>query len=90
MHDQSPMHFQVATRDIVCLRPAQRLQIEILRQQLRKKIEDSMKVETSIKNSPAAQPLLELFEHLPLWLSRYPLEVSQRCKVLEQLLVVAL
>lgn len=85
LHDSHPLHFQLATRDIDCLKPGQRQYIERLRQQLRQQLGALL----SSTSSPASLPTLELFEHLPRWLAAYPLDEQQRCETLARLLTIA-
>ena len=81
LHESHPLHFQLATRDAGCLKPSQRQYIDRLRQQVQHKLHALLGAadQTSVAS-------LELFEHLPLWLSRYPLNERQRCETLVRLL----
>ncbi|WPC03869.1 helix-turn-helix domain-containing protein [Pseudomonas benzenivorans] len=85
LHESHPLHFQLATRDAGCLKPSRRQYIDRLRQQVQRKLYALLG--TTGCNAPdQSVATLELFEHLPLWLSRYPLNERQRCETLVRLL----
>lgn len=81
-----PLHFQLATRDVGCLRPEQRQYIERLREQLRQQLNTLLCATGFTNPNQAGIPILELFEHLPLWLSHHQLDEQQRCTALMRLL----
>ncbi|MCQ4325310.1 TetR/AcrR family transcriptional regulator [Pseudomonas stutzeri] len=86
LHDSSPLHFRLAIRELDCLRPSQRQHIERMREQLRQRLSTSLR-STGCHAADNDIVVLELFEHLPLWLSSYPL--GDRHKALTQLLISA-
>jgi AcrR family transcriptional regulator len=87
LHDEQPLHFQLATRDAGCLKPGQRASIDRLRERLRQHLATLLR-DAGHPATPG-MPTLELFEHLPLWLAGYPLDKAQRCANLERLLTAA-
>ncbi|MCY1517826.1 Bacterial regulatory protein, tetR family [compost metagenome] len=89
LHESHPLHFQLAARDAVCLKPSQRLFIDRLRQQLRRQLDSLLCAAGLVGPGQSSVPALELFEHLPLWLSSYPLDERQRSEILMRLLMAA-
>lgn len=87
MHDSSPLHFRLATRELDCLRPSQRQHIEHMRGQLRQRLAASLR--SAGCHMADNGVVLELFEHLPLWLSSSPLSDQGRHKTLTHLLLSA-
>ncbi|NMY65582.1 TetR/AcrR family transcriptional regulator [Pseudomonas sp. WS 5018] len=85
-----PLHFQLATRDAGFLAAEQRAYIERLREQLRQELESLLCAAGFSSPARSGAPTLELFEHLPLWLSSYPLDENQRCLALMRSLTAAL
>lgn len=90
LHERHPLHFQLTIRDSVCLKPDQRQHLDRLRQQLRQQLDALLRDAGYRVEQQASMPILELFEHLPSWLSAYPMDEEQRCAVLLRLLTVAL
>lgn len=88
LYDSSPLHFRLAIRELDCLRPRQRQHIEHMREQLQQRLTASLRSAGchAAGNSTVA---LELFEHLPLWLSRSQLSDQERHKALTHLLINA-
>ncbi|VVN70754.1 hypothetical protein PS726_00398 [Pseudomonas fluorescens] len=86
LHESHPLHFQLAARDAGCLKPSQRQYIEGLRQQVQHKLRALLGKEGYISPEQTGAGALELFEHAPLWLSRYPLNERQRCEAVVRLL----
>ncbi|MEP9317717.1 helix-turn-helix domain-containing protein [Pseudomonas sp. LABIM340] len=89
LHESSPFHFQLAARDLDCLKPSQRLQVEMLRDQLREQIDSVIHAFSPPGSRPIATPALELFEHLPIWMKQYAASEKIRCETLSRLLSVA-
>ncbi|SDI45957.1 MULTISPECIES: TetR/AcrR family transcriptional regulator [Pseudomonas] len=85
-----PQHFQLATRDIVFLSAEQRQYIDLLREQLRQRLDASLGAAGFAHPVPAEIPILELFEHLPLWLASHAMNEEQRVERLMQLLTAPL
>lgn len=85
-YEKHPLHFRLATRDAGCLNSEQRQYIGRLREQLQQQLDSLLCAAGFTNPSQASIPSLELFEHLPLWLSRYPLDEQQRCAALMRLL----
>ncbi|WAB90531.1 TetR/AcrR family transcriptional regulator [Pseudomonas citronellolis] len=90
LYESNPLHFQLATRDAGCLNDEQRQCVERLRRQLGQKLDAQLGAAGYASPGQACQPTLELFEHLPLWLARYPLDRQQRCAALLRSLTAAL
>lgn len=86
LYESHPLHFQLAVRDANCLKPSQRQYIDRLRQQVQHKLHALLSSAACIGPEPTRVAALELFEHAPLWLSRYPLSAHQRCEALVRLL----
>lgn len=86
LHESHPLHFQLAVRDAGCLKPSQRQYIDRLRQQVQHKLHALLGSAGCISPGQTNVAALELLEHLPLWLSRYPLSERQRCETLVRLL----
>ncbi|HEP9463102.1 TetR/AcrR family transcriptional regulator [Pseudomonas aeruginosa] len=89
LHAAHPLHFQLAARDVGCLKPVQQSYIERLRQDLRQQLDTLLRAAGVVPSGQTGVPALELFEHLPLWLSSYPLSERQRGEVLMRLLTAA-
>lgn len=89
LHDSHPLHFQLAARDTGYLKPSQRLCVERLRLQLRQQLNTLLCAAGFVAAGQTSAPALELFEHLPLWLSRYPLNQQQRSEAVMCLLAAA-
>ncbi|MDG4275171.1 TetR/AcrR family transcriptional regulator [Pseudomonas aeruginosa] len=85
LHESHPLHFQLTARDAGCLKPSQRQYIDRLRQQVQHKLH-ALLCADCIGAEQTSVAALELFEHLPLWLSRYSLSDPQRCEALVRLL----
>lgn len=86
LHESHPLHFQLAARDADCLKPGQRQYIDRLRQQVQHKLHALLGATGCTGPEQTGVAALELFEHLPLWLARYPLSERQRCETLVRLL----
>lgn len=89
-YEAHPQYFQLATRDIGYLEMEQRQSIETLRHQLEQKLAAILNSAGYFNTSPGSIPVLELFEHLPIWLSRYTLDPEQRATRLLQVLTAPL
>lgn len=88
LHDSNPLHFRLAIRELDCLRPSQRQHIEHMRGQLRQRLTASLR-SAGCHTADNSVVALELFEHLPLWLSSTPLSDQGRHKALTHLLLSA-
>ncbi|MBV7586237.1 TetR/AcrR family transcriptional regulator [Pseudomonas sp. PDM33] len=89
-HAAYPQYFQLAARDIGYLESEQRQYIELLRHQLEQKLAAALDAAGYLNTSSNGIPVLELLEHLPIWLSRYPLDREQQAARLMQVLTAPL
>lgn len=86
LHETHPWHFRLATRDVGCLKPNQQRYISRFRQQLRQQLTSLLCSAGFLAQEHRGIPIVELFEHLPIWLAGYPLDKRQRCSTLMRLL----
>jgi AcrR family transcriptional regulator len=91
LHASNSLHFKLATNELRYLNPAQRLETEELRQQIKirlgRLVASQLEIPATLEG--ASEIMLNIFENLPNWLASSQLNDEERCNIIMDFLLSA-